>query len=27
LLEAAGNRHSALPYTVVINRSGELVEN
>ena len=27
LLEAAGNRHSALPYTVIINRSGELVEN
>ncbi|UJP04664.1 MAG: TlpA family protein disulfide reductase [Nitrosomonas sp.] len=27
LLEEAGNRHSALPYTVVINRSGELVEN
>lgn len=27
LLEAAGNRHSALPYTVVIDRSGELVEN
>ena len=27
LLEAAGNRLSALPYTVVINRSGELVEN
>ncbi len=27
LLEAAGNRHSALPYTVVINHSGELVEN
>lgn len=27
LLEAAGNRHSALPYTVVINRSGALVEN
>ncbi|SEF49691.1 TlpA family protein disulfide reductase [Nitrosomonas ureae] len=27
LLEAAGNRHSALPYTVVINRSGKLVEN
>lgn len=26
LLEAAGNRHSALPYTVVINRSGEIVE-
>ncbi|SFD97722.1 TlpA disulfide reductase family protein [Nitrosomonas sp. Nm166] len=26
LLEAAGNRQSALPYTVVINRSGEIVE-
>ena len=27
LLEAAGNRMSALPYTVVIDRSGNLVEN
>ncbi|MEK6595920.1 MAG: TlpA disulfide reductase family protein [Pseudomonadota bacterium] len=26
LLEAAGNHQSALPYTVVINRSGEIVE-
>ena len=26
LAEAAGNRQSALPYTVVINRSGEIVE-
>jgi len=26
LLEAAGNRQSALPYTVVINRSGKIVE-
>ena len=26
LLETAGNRHSALPYTVVINRSGGIVE-
>lgn len=26
LLEAAGNRQSALPYTVVINRSGGIVE-
>jgi len=26
LLEAAGNRQSALPYTVVINRFGEIVE-
>lgn len=26
LLEAAGNRQSALPYTVVINRSGEIIE-
>lgn len=27
LLEAAGNRMAALPYTVVIDRSGNLVEN
>lgn len=26
LLEAAGNRMSALPYTVVLNRSGEIVD-
>ena len=26
LLAAAGNRHSALPYTVVIDRSGRIVE-
>lgn len=26
LAEAAGNRQSALPYTVIINRSGEIVE-
>jgi thiol-disulfide isomerase/thioredoxin len=26
LLTAAGNRHSALPYTVVIDRSGRIVE-
>ncbi len=26
LAEAAGNRQSALPYTVVFNRSGEIVE-